>query len=179
MIRVSDATLDGLKFVETRIHRDDRGQFQELWRDSYSGLLGCRPFVQDNASWSRKGVIRGLHFQDPHPQGKLVCVLHGSIFDVAVDLRRDSDTYGQWEGIELRDDDGKQLYVPEGFAHGFAVMSESALVYYKCTDYYRPECSQTLRWDDRRLGIVWPVDTPVLSEQDRAGLLLETIEQGR
>ena len=169
MIRISNGTLRGLKFVETRIHRDERGRFQELWRGSYAELLGCRPFVQDNASWSHRGVIRGLHYQDPYPQGKLVCVLHGSIFDVAVDMRPDSETFGEWEGVELRADDGKQLYVPEGFAHGFAVMSETALVYYKCTEYYHPNAAHTIRWDDRRLGIVWPVDDPIVSEADRAG----------
>ena len=175
MIRVADGTLVGIKIVETQLHADERGRFQELWRNEYEALLGCRPFVQDNASWSRRGVIRGLHYQEPNPQGKLVCVLHGSIFDVAVDIRPDSETFGEWEGVELHADEGRQVYIPEGFAHGFAVMSDAALVYYKCTDYYRPDGSRVIRWDDPGLGIEWPVDVPVVSIADREGVEREMI----
>jgi dTDP-4-dehydrorhamnose 3,5-epimerase len=168
MITVSDGGLPGIRIIETRVYPDERGHFRELWRASDEELLGVGPFVQDNASWSTKGVIRGLHYQDPHPQAKLVCVLQGEVFDVAVDIRRDSATYGRWSGVRLRAGDGKQVFVPEGFAHGFAVLSEAALVFYKCTDYYRPEHARVIRWDDPVIGVEWPVEEVVVSEGDRA-----------
>lgn len=113
-----------------------------------------------------------MHYQDPHPQAKLVCVLQGEVFDVAVDVRPDSETYGRWSGVTLREGEGKQVYIPEGFAHGFAVVSEVALVYYKCTDYYRPESARVIRWDDPAIGVEWPVADAVVSARDAAGARL-------
>ena len=168
MMEIGDGGLPGIRVWTPRRYHDARGYFFELMRESTEALLGEGVhFVQDNVSRSRRGVIRGLHYQDPAPQGKLVCVLEGEVFDVAVDLRPQSPTYLRWAGEYLSESNGKQVYIPPGFAHGFAVTSDEALVYYKCTDYYRPDASRVLRWNDPGVGVAWPIDDPVLSEGDR------------
>src|SRR5690606_1685568 len=144
-------------------------------------------FVQNNRSYSRQGVLRGLHYQIAHPQGKLVQVSQGKVFDVAVDLRPDSPTFGQWDGLMLAaepvasQEQGmlvlSQLWIPPGFAHGFLVLSESATVEYQCTDYYHPDDEACLRWDDPEVGIDWPGDNPILSERDRQGHTLKALQQ--
>jgi dTDP-4-dehydrorhamnose 3,5-epimerase len=136
-------------------------------------------FVQDNISVSRKGALRGLHFQNPNGQGKLVSVLQGEVFDVAVDLRRSSPTFGKWHGLSLSAENKRQFFIPAGFAHGFLVLSETAMFHYKCTDYYSPKDEMTLRWDDPELRIAWPLKQPTLSEKDAKGLRLQEIPQTR
>lgn len=166
-MRVSPTALPGVLLVQPAIHRDARGHFLETFhadRYAQAGIPG--PFVQDNLSFSHHGVLRGLHYQWPNPQGKLVYVLQGEVFDVAVDIRRDSPTFGRWVGVTLSADNHHQLWIPPGFAHGFCVTSAAALVAYKCTDYYAPECERALRWDDQDIGVNWPVEAPQLSAKD-------------
>ncbi len=155
--------------IEPEVFGDDRGFFLESFHSSkYSQLAGIHlPFVQDNHSRSAKGVLRGLHFQKEKPQGKLVRVVSGEVFDVAVDIRDDSSTYGCWESVILSADNKKQFWVPPGFAHGFCVLSEIADFEYKCTDYYDPSDEGALLWNDRDLGIDWPFENPILSEKDK------------
>jgi dTDP-4-dehydrorhamnose 3,5-epimerase len=177
---VTPTRLPEVLLVSAPVYRDDRGHFQEVWQQARyeeAGLPGR--FVQDNLSFSVRGVLRGLHFQNPEPQGKLVCVLRGLIYDVAVDIRVGSPTFGQWVGIELSAEAGQQLYVPEGFAHGFAVTGETALVLYKCTEFYRPRSEGSVLWNDPDLGIAWPVTDPVLSGKDRDALRLRAIPEER
>lgn len=159
----------GTLLVPTVVLRDQRGYFLESWHREKAQKLGLdADFVQDNVSHSRQGVLRGLHFQWPEPQGKLVHVLHGRIFDVAVDVRRDSPTFGRWCGVELDADHQRQFFIPEGYAHGFCVLSEVALVLYKCTRAYDSAGDQCLAWNDPDLGIEWPVSSPLLSDKDAA-----------
>ena len=170
---VHELKLPGLLLFTPDVYGDDRGFFLETWNAARYREHGLDAgFVQDNVSYSTHGVLRGLHYQDPHPQGKLVMVLRGEIFDVAVDIREDAATFGTWEGMTLSAANKRQLYVPPGFAHGFVVTGEEALVHYKCTDYYHPEAEGTIRWDDPTIGVDWPVETPVLSEKDAAGTRL-------
>ena len=170
---VRELPLSGAYLIEPDVYGDPRGFFMELWNENTYADHGLPlTFVQDNLSRSACGVLRGLHFQNPHPQGKLVCVLEGEVFDVLVDIRSASDTFGEWYGTSLSSQNKRQLYVPEGFAHGFLVTSESALFYYKCTDVYAPEAEGAIRWNDPSLGIEWPTDAPTLSEKDRAAPLL-------
>ncbi len=173
-MKLVPTSLDGVVVLEPRVFPDDRGLFFESWnarRYEEHGLPGR--FVQDNISHSRRGVLRGLHFQNPSPQGKLVSVMQGEVFDVAVDIRVGSPTFGSWEGIRLSAENFRQLYVPPGFAHGFAALSEHAVVYYKCTDFYVPDADGGIRWDDPDIGIKWPVDDPILSEKDASAMSLE------
>jgi len=153
--------------VEPRVFHDPRGYFLETYQEErYRGLgLGVR-FVQDNLSYSKRGVLRGLHYQVGKAQGKLVWVAKGEIFDVVVDLRKSSPTFGNWFGTRLNGEAATQLYIPEGFAHGFCVTSEEAIVCYKCTDYYSPAHERGIRWDDPDLGIHWPASSPSLSPKD-------------
>jgi dTDP-4-dehydrorhamnose 3,5-epimerase len=165
---IETTPLAGLLLIKPDVFGDSRGFFQETWnlrRYTEEGL--DRHFVQDNLSFSRKGTLRGLHFQNPHAQGKLVYVLQGEVFDVAVDVRADSPTFGQWYGVTLSAENHQQLFVPEGFAHGFCVTSETALFAYKCTDFYRPDLEFSIQWNDPEIGIDWPVTDPQLSEKDR------------
>lgn len=163
--------------ITPRLLGDERGFFQEVYHQEKFREGGIRlPFVQDNHSRSRRGVLRGLHYQIRRPQGKLVRVLQGEIFDVAVDLRRSSPTFGRHVGVRLDALRYQQLYVPPGFAHGFCVLSESADVSYKCTDLYLPEAERSLLWNDPTVGISWPIDEPLLSEKDRAGVPLAQAE---
>lgn len=149
--------IEGLYVIEPTVHGDARGYFTETYnqRDFHEAGL-TMTFVQDNQSGSTKGVLRGLHFQKEFPQGKLVRVINGSVFDVAVDLREGSDTYGKWYGLELTAENKKQFYIPEGFAHGFLVLSERAEFCYKCTDFYHPGDEGGLAWNDPQIGIQWP-----------------------
>ena len=160
--------------VEPQVFGDDRGFFFESFNHArFEAAVGRQvKFVQDNHSKSARGVLRGLHFQDPNPQGKLVRVTQGEVFDVAVDIRRDSPTFGMWVGEILSAENKKQLWIPEGSAHGFLVLSETAEFLYKTTDYYAPAHEGCLRWDDPTLGIKWPLDgAPALSSKDQDGML--------
>ena len=176
-MRCTPTSLAGMYLIEPRVFRDQRGSFLESWNEERYRQLGIvGPFVQDNASVSTRGVLRGLHYQSPHAQGKLVSVLEGEVFDVAVDLRAGSPTYGRWSGHLLSAENGHQLYIPEGLAHGFVTLSQRAVFSYKCTDYYTPAAERTLLWNDPDVGVDWPVADPILSDKDRAGLRLAETE---
>lgn len=176
-MKVIETPLSGLLRIEPRVFGDARGCFLETYQQSRFERTGLPTgFVQDNHSRSQRGILRGLHFQSPQPQGKLIYVVRGEIWDVAVDLRRSSATFGQWYGVTLSESNHWQLYVPEGFAHGFCVLSETADVIYKCTSYYAPEHEQTLIWNDPELKIPWPVADPLLSAKDRQGLPLSKLD---
>lgn len=168
-MKISETELPGVLLLEPKRFGDDRGFFMELFhakRYTEAGIPG--PFVQDNFSRSAKGILRGLHFQQPHAQGKLVQVFAGAVYDVAVDIRRGSPTFGKWVGMELSADNRRQLWVPAGFAHGFCVLSESADFHYKCTELYSPASEHGIAWNDPDLGIPWPVKSPLLSPKDSA-----------
>lgn len=156
-IKVTKCPIEGLYIIEPTIHGDERGYFMETYsrRDMEEAGLNMN-FVQDNQSMSVKGVLRGLHFQKQYPQGKLVRAIKGRVFDVAVDLRSGSQTYGQWYGVELTEENKKQFYISEGFAHGFLVLSDTAEFCYKCTDFYHPGDEGGLAWNDPAIGIIWP-----------------------
>ena len=156
-IKVTKCPIEGLYIIEPAVHGDNRGYFMETYnrRDMEEAGLDLN-FVQDNQSMSVKGVLRGLHFQKQYPQGKLVRAIKGRVFDVAVDLRQNSPTYGQWYGVELTEENKKQFYISEGFAHGFLVLSETAEFCYKCTDFYHPGDEGGLAWNDPAIGIQWP-----------------------
>ena len=167
-----DTDIPDVKILEPAVFGDERGFFMETFRsDEFVAVTGAGPFVQDNHSKSRRGILRGMHYQMQQTQGKLVRVVSGSVFDVAVDMRSSSPTFGMWVGVELSADNKRQLWVPEGFAHGFFVISESAEFVYKCTDYYHPESEASLRWNDERVGIDWPLQglEPSLSAKDLDG----------
>lgn len=169
-MNVEKTKLDGVLLVTPKVFGDERGFFMETYNQKIAleqGLPG--DFVQDNHSKSSYGVLRGLHYQNPQWQGKLVRVVQGEIYDVAVDIRAGSDTFGQWLGVYLNDENKQQLYVPEGFAHGFCVTSETAEVVYKCTSLYAPAQEGSLLWNDPEIGIQWPVAEPQLSAKDAAG----------
>ena len=156
-IKVTSCPIDGLYVMEPTVHGDARGYFMETYNQKDMEEAGLTmKFVQDNQSCSTKGVLRGLHFQKEFPQGKLVRVVKGKVFDVAVDLRSNSKTYGQWFGVELSEENKKQFYISEGFAHGFLVLSDVAEFCYKCTDFYHPGDEGGLAWNDPSIGIVWP-----------------------
>ena len=165
--------------IEPKVFGDERGFFLETFQaDRYADLAGITfPFVQDNHSRSSKGVLRGLHFQKTKPQGKLVRVVRGEVYDVAVDLRSGSATYGQWEAVILSEENKTQFWVPPGFAHGFVVLSETADFEYKCTDYYDPSDEGSLLWNDPDLNIPWPIDNPKLSEKDVNAPLLADLKK--
>lgn len=166
-MKISETEIPGVLIFEPKVFEDDRGFFLETWRkDKYAEAGVKEDFVQDNVSFSMRGTLRGLHFQNPHGQGKLVQVLTGQVFDVAVDIRVGSPSFGKWVGIELSGEDHRQIYIPPGFAHGFCVMSEKALFSYKCTDYYTAECDSGIIWNDPDIGIEWPIADPVLSNKD-------------
>ena len=163
--------IEGLCIIEPTVHGDNRGYFMETYNQNDFKEAGLNMvFVQDNQSCSTKGVLRGLHFQKEFPQGKLVRVVKGSVFDVAVDLRSNSETYGKWFGVELTEENKKQFYIPEGFAHGFLVLSDEAEFAYKCTDFYHPNDEGGLKWDDPDIGVDWPLPEGVeltISEKDQ------------
>lgn len=179
-MKVIETDVAGVLIVEPTVFSDNRGFLMETFqaeRYAEAGVPG--PFVQDNLSFSQYGILRGLHFQYPQAQGKLVYVLHGKVFDVAVDIRSNSPHFGRWFGIELSAENNRQLWVPPGFAHGFCVTSQTALCAYKCTDYYNPACEMGIRWDDPKLRITWPIAQPSLSDKDAKGVLLAEIPVDR
>lgn len=166
-MKFTETSLPGVFLIEPDVFKDQRGYFMETYHhEKYVSGGIDRVFVQDNYSYSIKGTLRGLHYQFPHSQGKLVLVLSGEIYDVAVDIRSGSPTFGQWIGVYISSEKGHQIYIPEGFAHGFCVTSDSASVLYKCTDFYSPQYDQGILWSDPRLGIDWPVKEPLLSPKD-------------
>lgn len=169
-----DTNIPDVKILEPTVFGDERGFFMETFRaDEFARETGAKPFVQDNHSKSVQGILRGLHYQREQTQGKLVRVVAGAVFDVAVDMRESSPTFGQWVGVELSAQNKRQLWVPEGFAHGFYVTTESAEFVYKCTDLYHPQSEVSLKWDDATVAIDWPLvdgKPPSLSEKDKNGL---------
>lgn len=172
--------LAGVLLLTPRVFADPRGYFLETYNAARYAEAGIPvTFVQDNLSSSSRGVLRGLHFQNPHPQGKLVQVLAGEVFDVAVDLRHGSPTFGKWYGAILSADNHRQLYIPPGLAHGFCVTSERALFNYKCSDFYAPKAEGGVAWDDPDLAIEWPIEAPVLSDKDRAYPRLRDLDPSR
>ncbi len=175
---VEQTALPGVMLVKPKVFGDVRGFFVETWnRSRYAGQGIDVDFVQDNLSFSKRGILRGLHFQNPHGQGKLVQVLEGEVFDVAVDIRKDSPTFGQWIGVTLSAENHHQFYVPPGFAHGFCVLSEMALFSYKCTDFYHPEHECSILWNDPDLKIDWPISEPLLSEKDHSASRLSELSE--
>jgi dTDP-4-dehydrorhamnose 3,5-epimerase len=167
-VKVTETRLPGVLIIEPRVHGDERGFFVETFRaERFAEQTGVTmPFVQDNHSRSSVGVLRGLHAQQHHPQGKLVRAARGEVFDVATDINPASSTFGRWVGATLSDSNHKQLWIPPGYAHGFLVLSELADVEYKCTDYYHPEDEIGVIWNDPDIGIEWPLDSPTLSAKD-------------
>jgi dTDP-4-dehydrorhamnose 3,5-epimerase len=178
-MQITETDLPGVKLVDPKVFGDERGYFLETWAAArYRDALGV-DFVQDNLSKSRRGTLRGLHLQHPHGQGKLVYVVSGEVFDVAVDVRVGSPSFGRWFGTLLSEANKRQLYVPPGFAHGFCVTSDEAIFAYKCTESYRPDTELTIAHDDPDLGISWPVSTPTLSKKDLAGARLAELPSER
>lgn len=177
IMKVIETDIKGVTIIEPKVFGDERGFFMETFQaERYREQAGIEfSFVQDNHSRSSKGVLRGLHFQKTRPQGKLVRVVRGEVFDVAVDIRKDSATFGQWQGIILSETNKKQFWVAPGLAHGFVVLSDYADFEYKCTEYYEPSDEGCLKWDDPSVNINWPVNEPLLSEKDRAGLTLNEL----
>ena len=178
-MRVIDTKIPDVKLLEPQVFGDKRGFFMETFRDEwFKENVANRTFVQENHSKSVKGVLRGLHYQTENTQGKLVRVISGAVFDVAVDMRENSPTFGQWIGEILSAENKRQLWVPEGFAHGFYVMTDEAEFVYKCTDYYNPKAEHSLIWNDEIVGIEWPLEgKPSLSTKDLAGkVLVEAIK---
>ena len=178
-MKLIETGLDGVVIVEPRVHGDERGFFQESWKSSSYGALGLPGmFSQANVSRSAKGVLRGLHYQCRQPQGKLVSVFEGRIFDVAVDVRPGSPSFGQWAGVELSAANHRQLYIPEGFAHGFVVLSDSALFHYHCTTEYAPEHDVSIAWNDPDIDIRWPIEPTSVSGTDREAPFLRDLPAG-
>ena len=171
-MKVTPTRLPQVLLLEPRVFGDSRGFFFESWNERDFAHAGIHArFVQDNHSRSAKGVLRGLHYQLHRPQGKLIRVISGEIFDVAVDIRRGSPGFGKWEGVRLAAESHRMLWIPAGFAHGFCVLSDLADVLYKATDYYAPEHERTLAWNDRGIGVLWPLEgEPLMSDKDRRGV---------
>ncbi|HUT69593.1 MAG TPA: dTDP-4-dehydrorhamnose 3,5-epimerase [Desulfatiglandales bacterium] len=177
MIFSPSPVLPDVIIVQPDVHADKRGYFMETYHQKEFAAGGIdREFVQDNQSMSARGTLRGLHYQIQRPQGKLIRVLYGEVFDVSVDIRRSSPNFGKWFGIRLSGENKTALYVPADFAHGFCVLSERAEFFYKCTDFYAPEFERAIRWDDPGLAITWPIRDPVLSEKDVAAPYLRDAE---
>lgn len=183
-MQISNTELPGVRLMRLQVHHDPRGYFLETWQSHrYREQLGTIPFVQHNQSFSRQGVLRGMHYQRRNGQGKLVRVIQGRVLDVAVDLRSRSPTFGRWLAIELSgidhatpDEEHCQIWIPPGFAHGFMVLSDHALVDYLCTDFYDAADEVCLAWNDPEVGIAWPDQAPVLSQRDRQGLSLRQLK---
>jgi len=175
-----ETKISGVYVIEPKIFGDNRGYFMESYNRKHFEEVGLNMnFVQDNESRSTKGVLRGLHFQKRHSQGKLIRVSKGEVFDVAVDLRNGSKTYGKWEGIILSEENKKLFYIPEGFAHGFLVLSDEAIFNYKCTDFYAPEYEEGIKWNDPNINIAWPLDKVnkvILSEKDKVNIGINEID---
>lgn len=177
-MKIIDTKIADVKIIEPKVFGDERGFFLETFQsEKYKRALNIEgEFVQDNHSRSAKNVLRGLHFQRNNPQGKLVRVVRGEVFDVAVDIRPESPTFKQWVGVYLSEENKTQFWVPPGLAHGFVVISDYADFEYKCTNYYDPSSEGCLSWNDPELDIDWPVSNPILSEKDKAGLLLSELK---
>jgi dTDP-4-dehydrorhamnose 3,5-epimerase len=175
-MQVTHLKISGLSLIQPKVHGDQRGFFIESFnKDNYAGLVGVKEFVQDNHSKSQKNVLRGLHYQTSRPQGKLVRVTNGEVFDVAVDMRRSSQTFGKWEAVILSSENHKQFWIPPGFAHGFYVLSEFAEFQYKVTEYWDPKCEVSLLYNDPELAIDWPCEKnygPILSQKDASGITI-------
>lgn len=179
-MQILQTKLPGAVIVEPDVFGDARGFFLETWNSTRYSAAGLdMNFVQDNLSFSRQGTLRGLHFQNPNAQGKLVSVLVGEVYDVAVDIRRDSPTFAQWVGVRLSAENKWQFYIPPGFAHGFCVTSETAMLAYKCTSAYDAQADAGIRWNDPELGINWPITDPLLSEKDRLAPYLRDVPTER
>lgn len=177
-MKISETRIPAVKIIEPRVFEDDRGYFFEAYRKSVLAEAGIEDeFIQDNVSKSYRNAIRGLHYQIQNPQAKLVQCLRGSILDVAVDLRQDSPSFGNYVAIKLSDVSKRMLYIPKGFAHGFSVLSDEAIVAYKCSDYYNAEGERGVRWDDPIIRINWDVSRPILSEKDRKLPLFSSIKE--
>ena len=177
-MNITATRIPDVKIIEPRVFEDDRGYFYEAYRESVLKDAGIdKHFVQDNVSRSYHNAIRGLHYQIENPQAKLVQCLSGTILDVAVDIRKDSISFGNYVAIKLSDVSKRMLYIPEGFAHGFSVLSDEAIVAYKCSDYYNREGERGIRWDDPTIRINWDVDRPILSEKDRKLPLLSSVNK--
>ncbi|MDF0533014.1 dTDP-4-dehydrorhamnose 3,5-epimerase [Shewanella sp. A32] len=178
-MNVIETTIPDVKIIEPQLFGDERGFFMETWNQNrFEELVTGKKtkFVQDNHSKSKKGILRGLHYQTENTQGKLVRVVSGEVFDVAVDIRNGSQTYGRWVGVYLSEENKRQLWIPEGFAHGFYVTSVEAEFVYKCTDYYNPRAEVSILWNDKNLAIDWPIDSvPILSEKDKNARVLAEI----
>lgn len=180
-MKIIETCIPDVKIIEPAVFGDARGYFMETWsQHHFSNNLDLElDFIQDNHSRSPQGILRGLHYQIKHPQGKLVRVVTGKVFDVAVDIRQGSATFGQWVGAELSDENHRMLWVPPGFAHGFYVMSQQADFLYKCTDIYAPEHERCIKWDDTEINIQWPLinkQQPLLSDKDRKGSSLSSAD---
>ena len=179
-LKINKTELDGVLIIELNVFNDQRGYFFETYNQNRYREIGINSnFVQDNLSCSKKGTLRGLHYQHPHDQAKLVQVIQGEVFDVAVDIRRDSPTFGKWIGQYLSAENKKQIFIPEGFAHGFCVLSETALFHYKCSGLYAPECEGGILWSDPDVGIKWPIDSPIISEKDAGFSCLKNIAEDK
>jgi dTDP-4-dehydrorhamnose 3,5-epimerase len=177
-LRIDKTGLPGVLLIEPRVFMDDRGFFMETYHYRKYADRGIDVhFVQDNHSHSRQNTLRGLHYQLNHAQGKLIYVVKGDIFDIALDIRKGSPTFGEWTGARLSEENRKQIYVPEGFAHGFCVLSKQADVIYKCTDLYYPDDEYGINWADNDIGIEWPVKDPVLSDKDNKYPMLKDIPE--
>ncbi|MFQ1054179.1 dTDP-4-dehydrorhamnose 3,5-epimerase [Gilliamella apicola] len=176
-MQVIETEIPDVKIINPKVFGDQRGFFLETYEQKrYQEMLNINlTFVQDNHSRSQKNVLRGLHFQKENPQGKLVRVVRGEVFDVAVDIRKDSSTYGKWVGVILSEDNKSQLWIPPGLAHGFLVLSDIADFEYKCTNYYDPNSEGCLLWNDPTININWPITTPILSDKDRLGKTLQEL----
>ena len=176
--QIEDSEISGIKILTPQIHKDNRGYFFESFNSENFKKLGLpTKFLQDNQSYSKKGTLRGLHFQLKYQQGKLVRVILGEVFDVAVDIRQGSPTFGKYMGVHLSDENYKIMYIPEGFAHGYVVLSETVIFQYKCTEIYHPEDEYGLLWDDKDLNIQWPVENPILSNRDKSLPTLQFINK--
>lgn len=177
-MQVSNTRIEGVKIIQPKVFSDARGFFLETFEKTrYQEALEIDlDFVQDNHSRSSKGVLRGLHFQTRNPQGKLVRAVRGEIYDVAVDIRPDSPTFGEWQGVLLTEENKTQFWIPPGLAHGFVVLSDIADFEYKCTNYYDPTSEGCLIWNDPTVGIEWPIENPLLSEKDKVGKLLKELQ---
>jgi len=180
VVKVIETKLPGVLIVEPRVFGDIRGFFMETFsQGKYEGLGIKEKFVQDNLSFSSRGVLRGLHYQNPNSQGKLVSVVQGEVFDVAVDIRTGSPTFGQWVGVNLSGNNHRQLWVSPGFAHGFCVLSDTAYFTYKCTDIYTPSAEGGVMWNDPDIGIEWPIEEPLLSDKDEVYPRLKDVPSER
>lgn len=179
-MRLIETKIPGCVVIEPAVFGDARGAFYETWNAERFGVHGLPTrFAQSNVSTSTQGVLRGLHYQWPRPQGKLISVLEGEVYDVAVDIRRGSPTFGQWEAVVLSAENKRQLWIPEGFAHGFAALSERVVFHYLCTDVYVKEADAGLRWNDAELAIDWPIAAPLLSDKDARAPFLSEIAPER